>query len=335
MANSIVGSKKVNPPPTSQSKSPSKLKIYEFIIIIIVTMGGLALGSTGLAGYFHVGTLSNMAQLDAIIMLVAGGGILLIIACIIKNRKNVAHQRKSIKKPLLPGEPSSSLSKPPESTPPRSDNRPPASSAPSIEETLQANPKEGMFFGPEEWEKLGIEVLDKPIPVPPQVNLNQKDKVLLYIPQTIRKSKEGKGQPLTLQALKEIFGTSFSLFSQPIEKQLGEMIIPDGWFLIDTNVTPNSRGQDYETQVKMAHDRNCSLPHALEVIILNFMIFAFTGRRLHGKDTYIRCLEKIDKANPVIVGGYDSSGIMVGYNHALDGNQSYGILCVQRVFLTN
>jgi len=70
--------------------SPSKLKTYGFIIAIIVGIGGLAVGGAGVAGC--VGAFSNMAQIDAIIMVAVGGGggiILLIIGIVgtVKNRK--------------------------------------------------------------------------------------------------------------------------------------------------------------------------------------------------------------------------------------------------------
>ncbi len=57
-----------------RTDSPSQCKTYEFALIIIVGIGGLAVGGAGLAGYFHVGALSNLSQVNAIIMMAAGGG---------------------------------------------------------------------------------------------------------------------------------------------------------------------------------------------------------------------------------------------------------------------
>ncbi len=80
--------------PLSAPKSPplSSWKTYSCAIVIIVGIGGLAVGAVGLAG-----ALSNMAQVKAIIMMAAGGGggtILLIIGVvgIVKNCRDAARQ---------------------------------------------------------------------------------------------------------------------------------------------------------------------------------------------------------------------------------------------------
>lgn len=89
---SRVGSREINRNIPTHNP-PSKLKTYGFAIAIIVGIGGLAVGATGLAGYFHGGALSNMAQVNAIIMMAAsGGGVILLIVGIVgtvKNRKPV------------------------------------------------------------------------------------------------------------------------------------------------------------------------------------------------------------------------------------------------------
>jgi O-acetyl-ADP-ribose deacetylase len=75
---------------------PSKLKTYGFVIAIIMGIGGFAAGGAGVAGYFQVGALSNMAQIDAIIMMGVGwggGAIFSIIA--VKNRKAI-HSSESL-----------------------------------------------------------------------------------------------------------------------------------------------------------------------------------------------------------------------------------------------
>jgi hypothetical protein len=81
------------PAGSTHSSSPSKLKTYGFIIAIIVGIGALAVGGAGVAGYFHVGALSNMSQIDAIIMMAVGGGgvIPLIVGILgtVRNRQSV------------------------------------------------------------------------------------------------------------------------------------------------------------------------------------------------------------------------------------------------------
>jgi len=73
--------------------APSKLQTYGFAIIIIVGLGGLGVVVTGVAGIYHVGPLSNLAQDHAIIMLVAGGAggtlcLVLGIAGFLKNSQS-------------------------------------------------------------------------------------------------------------------------------------------------------------------------------------------------------------------------------------------------------
>ena len=71
------------------SHSPSKLKSYAFATAIIVGIGGLGIAAAGVAGYFHVGALSNMAQVDAIIMMAGGGsGIFLLLIGVLGSLKN-------------------------------------------------------------------------------------------------------------------------------------------------------------------------------------------------------------------------------------------------------
>ncbi|MBS0623772.1 MAG: hypothetical protein JSS62_04035, partial [Verrucomicrobia bacterium] len=53
---------------------PFNLKTYGFIVAMIAGIGGLAVGGAGVASYFHVGALSNVSQVNAIIMMAVGGG---------------------------------------------------------------------------------------------------------------------------------------------------------------------------------------------------------------------------------------------------------------------
>lgn len=51
----------------------SKPKTYAFALAIIVSLGGLATLGCGTCGYFHIGSLSNLHQIQAIVMMAAGG----------------------------------------------------------------------------------------------------------------------------------------------------------------------------------------------------------------------------------------------------------------------
>jgi hypothetical protein len=168
-----------------------------------------------------------------------------------------------------------------------------------------------------------IEVLDV-APLAPRVDLSKRDKVLLYIPEKIRVN--GKEQGFTLKALKEICGVSFRIFNESVERQFGDNMA-SGWVLMDKNVIPQSRGQDYETQKGMVEKRGCSMPSVLEAVALNLMVFVVTEEWLYGREpwTYTRCTEKVDGQYPVVVGGFGSDGLFVGSSSF--ASDRYGAAC--------
>jgi hypothetical protein len=335
------------------SPLPSKLKTYGFAIAIIVGIGGLAVGAAGLAGYFHVGALSNMAQVDAIIMMAVGGGggiILLIIGVVgtVKNRQSSSPQRHgdvhvdsergdATRKSGSTGrtEIIGSID-----TQDGSVYEPEAweirnvgvldvvSSVPRVGLSKKdIDTQDGSVYGPEAWKIWNVKVLDA-VPSVPRVDLSKKDKVLLYIPQKIR--VHGEEQNFTLNVLKKISDGPFNYFCKCIEEQFGDNAAP-GWVLIDKNVIPQSRNENYETQKRMVEARDCSMPSVLEAVVLNLMVFAFTGERLYGKEawTYTRCIEKVAGIYPVLVGGFGSDGLDVStYCGFFDGR--YGVACVRR-----
>jgi hypothetical protein len=312
------------------SPPPSKLKTYGFAIAIIVGVGGLAVGAAGLVGYFHVGALSNMAQVDAIIMMAVGGGggtILLIIGVVgtVKNRQSSSRQRHGdVHVDSEHGGATRILD--------------------SIERTeiiRPPNTQDGLvygsetcinwdvLYGPDMWKIWGIEVLDV-APLAPRIDLSKGDTVLIYIPQRIRVN--GKEQDFTLKALKEICGDSFRVFDKEIERQFGHNMA-SGWVLMGKNVIPESRGQDYETQKRMLEGRGCGMPSVLEAAVLNLMVFAFTEERLYGREpwTYTRCTEKVDGQYPVVVGAFGSDGLYVYYDDSF-GHDNYGAAGALREF---
>lgn len=331
--------------PTAPS---SKLKTYGFAIAIIIGTAGLAIGIAGLAGYCHVGTLSNWRKLDAIIMMTVGGGggvILLIIGFIgtIKNRQigNRQQQHNNVSStskdsgahrvtPLsLPSNTTHSVSSDPASSGVTSTISVPVSPVPGSATRILDSTES--VYGSKAWKRWkNVDILDAAAPVPTTVDLSKKDKILLYIPQRVRFSN--KEQDFNLNTLKEIAGDSFRFFSSITKKQFGDRPGPGRWVLIDKTVIPESRGKTYEAQQKMVEERGCSLSSALEIVTLNLMVFGLTGERLYGQEpwTYIRCLEKVDGQHPVIVGGFSSSGLTVScstFNIANDG-----VSCVQRKF---
>jgi hypothetical protein len=271
-----------------------------------VGIAGLAVGAAGLAGYFHVGALSNIAQVNAIIMMAAGGGggiILLIVGVVgtVKNRQMDSELSGATRK---------------------------SGSTERAEIIRSIDTQDGSVFGPEAWKIWKVEVLYA-VPPTPRVDLSKKDKVLLYIPQRIR--VQGNEQDFTLKALKEISGGPFAYFEESVEKQFGDNTAP-GWVLIDKNVIPESRNKNYETQKGMVEEKGCSMPSVLEVVVLNLMVFAFTGKRLYGREpvTYSRCTEKVNGKYPVVVGGFGSDGLDV--DSILFGADRFGAACALREF---
>lgn len=70
---------------------PSKCKTFVFVIAIIVTIGSLVtVGGVGLGGYLQAGSLSQLGQVNAIIMMATSGGagIIFLIAGIVVFIKN-------------------------------------------------------------------------------------------------------------------------------------------------------------------------------------------------------------------------------------------------------
>lgn len=301
------------------SPPPSKLKTYGFVIAIIVGIGGLAVGAAGLAGYFYVGALSNMAQIDAIIMMAAGGGggiILLIVGVVgtVKTGQSSSHRQHG--GVHVDSERGGATRK--------------SCSTGRAEIIRSIDTKGGLVYGPEAWKIWNVKVLDV-VPPAPQVDLSKKDKVLLYIPQRAR--VDGKEQNLTLKALKEISGVPVRYFNKSVEEQFGDNMATPGWVLIDKNVILESLNKDYETQKRMVEERGCSMPSVLEAVVLNLMVFAFTGERVYGQKpwTFTRCIEKVDGQYPVVVGGFGSDCLSVFISTFFE-NGLFGAACVLRKF---
>lgn len=312
---SRVGSGKISPPaPTSPPSS--KLETYGFAIAIIVGIGGLAAGAAGLSGYFQVGALSNIAQVDAITLMAAGGGsgtILLIIGVFgtVKNRQAMSHQRHGdvhVDSERSGATRKSGLTK-------------------RAEMIKSIDTQDGSVYGPEAWKIWEAEVLDA-VPPAPQVDLSKKDKVLLYIPRKIR--FQGRDMDFNLKALKRIGAGPFSFISELVEKQFGDQASP-GWVLIDKTVLPESRNKNYETQKKMVEERGCSMPSVLEAVVLNLMFFQFNRKWLCAPEDWMftRCIERVDGNYPVVVGSFFTAGLWVRFDY--HENES-GVACARRNF---
>jgi hypothetical protein len=82
--------------PCAIKNEPSKGKMLDFVIVIILGLGILAAAGLELGGYLQTGSLSNLSQVNSImIMAVCGGAgiVFLIIGVVgaIKNRQGSSH----------------------------------------------------------------------------------------------------------------------------------------------------------------------------------------------------------------------------------------------------
>ncbi len=191
------------------------------------------------------------------------------------------------------------------------------------EEIIRAIDTEGgSIYRPEALSIWGIKVLDR-VPPAPLVALNKKQ-VLLYIPNMVLVN--GKVENFTLNVLNGAYAYgSFGFFEATVREQFGDATAP-GWVLIDKKLLSGSRGKDYETQKRMVEEKGCSMPRVLEAVLLNLIVFAFTGERLYGTGIYTCCMEKVDGESPVIVGNFDLRNRLFIEND----RAGYGVACVQR-----
>jgi hypothetical protein len=326
--------KQVLDPPIVKHK-PSKGKTIGFAIVIILGLGCLAVAGVGLGGYLQAGSFSSLGQIHSIIMMAAGGGggiIFLIIGIVgsVKSCRTSSHQQhnrnEGIEYNIVKPRNTNSSSKPAKNT--------------GIVSTVDTHG--GLIYGVEAWKIWNVEVLDK-VPDAPEIRWDNNDPhfneafrenyALLYIPKKVRVN--GKNKDLTLKTFKEISGGPFEYFDKTVEDKFGNSSAP-GWVLISKKVVPKSKSQDYATQKMMVEaKRGFHMLHALEAAVLNLMIDAFTGKRLHGENlTYTRCVECVDggknpDVNPVVAVGFSSLGLDVGLDHGFGG---LGVACARRKF---
>lgn len=304
---SRVGSGEINqnvsPPP------PSNWKIYAFAIAIIVGLGGLAVGGVGLAGCFHI------ENIHAILTMAVG--VIFVVVGVVGTAKN------------CPGGSHNDVRPENGHVHPRSVPTINREVIPSID--IQG----GLIYGAEAWKVWNIEVLDV-VPATPVIDWQAKDPyfnqaysenyVLLYWPEKVRVN--GKEQDFDPQAVKamggDIYNCLIGSFSQSIEAQCEKRIAP-GWRLVSKKLIPDSRQKTSKIQKEMVEEKaGFRMLYALEAIVLNLMVFAFTGERLFGQKpwTYTRCIEKDERGSPIVVGGFGDFGLYVYDNFTAIGNNN-------------
>jgi hypothetical protein len=168
-------------------------------------------------------------------------------------------------------------------------------------------------------------ILDGPCPFWPD-QLVKDTHLLVLIPATVG------GVPFTLNRLGELIQhpsngghrTQYRHYGEKTKAQIGAASPPRSyWVLMTRDVLPGSRSKTYEAQKEMiaAHagrvGLSYELPHALEAATAILMHHAREGERLFGNhlQTYTRCQEVVDGRDPAVVGGFESSGLVVRNNH--------------------
>ncbi len=178
--------------------------------------------------------------------------------------------------------------------------------------------QDGLIYGPDAWKIWNVVVLDKVANIPeiswekndPYFNeAFRKNYVLLYIPGKIRAND--KEQDLTIKTFKEISTGPFMYFNKSVEDQFGNNTA-SGWVLISKKTIPDSRCIIYNAQEKMIEaQEDYHMPCVLEAMVLNLIVYAFTGEQLYGAGTYARCVEKLHDTYPVSVGDFGPYGLDV------------------------
>ncbi len=332
------------PDESTHNSPPSKLKTYGFIIAIIVGIGGLAVGGAGVAGYFHVGALSNLAQIDAIIMMAVGGGggvILLIVGIVgtVKNRKTeISSDHRS----------AHSTSNQDQRTRGTSGVR----QVEFINSTSTGTIRDVQRFGKAQWETYFGDVGDEP-PLPDNIDeiLNSpcpfsgdegtkvKDThMLVLVPATVN------GEDLTLDRLEQLIQnpqkgnkTKYRWYegSGAKDEHGSAKVGQSHWVLMTRDVLPGSRNKTYNDQkelVKQYADQGYIVPDAIDAAVCMLMEFVASGVYLYGREpiTYTRCAQTVKGQYPVVAGGFGSDGLAVFLIHYHFGHDGYGVAALRK-----
>jgi hypothetical protein len=221
-----------------------------------------------------------------------------------------------------------------------------------------------MVFGAKEWRHYYGEVGEEPVlPYDIEATLNascsfwhgkkvRDTHLLVLIPATVDRA------PFTLNLLKELiehpknggYRTQYRYYSDNIRAQIGAASPQASyWLLMTCDVLPWSRRKTYSGHKKLVanHARRTSLPYevpkALEAATAILTHHAQNGERLYGDNpwTGTRCQELMlhpsSRECPVVVGGFDSSGLdVVDVNFGIYDNGVAGCrkFCVETVSRT-
>lgn len=278
---------------------PKSWKTYGFAIAIIIGIGALAVGGIGAAGYF--GAISNLNQIQALIMMASagGGGIILFIVGvvgIVRNCKTGSDSRTH-----------SSLHN-------RGVKINGGRQTEFIERTGAGT---GLIrgtqrFGKSEWEtyfgNVGNEpdlpdnidaILNSPCPFSGDESVKVKDThMLVLVPKTVNE------EALTLNNLKKLvkkFGI-YSNYTPTVENEhVNTQVERSHWVLMTRDVIPGSTNASYEKQKELVNQHDgYSIPGALPTAVCILMELVLSRFELFKIET--RCKEIVDNQYPVTIG---------------------------------
>ena len=173
-------------------------------------------------------------------------------------------------------------------------------------------------------------ILDSACPFWPKKKVKDTH-LLVLMPATV------DGAPFTLNLLGELIQrprngghrAEYEYYSDDVKAQFGAVSpVRSYWLLMTRDVLEGSRSAAYLDQGALVArharriDHPYEMPNALEAATAILMHHARMGERLFGNSngilTYTCCQELVDGGYPVVVGGFDFSGLRIDYDFSYD-----------------
>jgi hypothetical protein len=300
-------------------KELSQGKTIGLAIFIILCLSCLALSVVGLGGYLQLGSLSDISQINSIIMMAAGGGggIICLIIGIVRFVKNYQKGRINLSFcspasnldardiPEAEGDtPTTEFFHLPTNAGGQSSGNPPITSTQPEVSELPEEMDGGTVYGPEAWNHWNVQVAGN-VPSVPKIAWDSKPLflqgqslkeacMLVFIPEKI--IFKGKELRLTLNLLEEIRGEEYALYDPSIRTHYGTIPIEPGWILMTKDIIPGSTEQNYDNQEGMVGSDGFCIPKAGEFVIGLSMQHARMGR----KNRYGYVQEKVQDRHVVV-----------------------------------
>jgi GTPase SAR1 family protein len=205
-------------------------------------------------------------------------------------------------------------------------------------------------FGKAKWNKYFPEVKVDEVPLPQNIEEILSDPSVFWPNKTVRETHllilvpEGFSLDTLGEFIKTPQGggnkTQYRIYNEDVKNELGTQTSTAHWVLMTKDVIPNSRLKTYRAQQDLIQQYArkgiipYELPTALDVTVSILMHYVEIGESLYTdaddqlglKRTYTRCQEKIDQGqSPVVIGGFNTSGVSIEYNFYGSAYASYGV----------